>query len=46
MLGKVKDLPSELQTIETEAKARVLKVEFPDGQTVILPRANIEAIET
>ena len=45
MLGKVKALPSELQTIETEAMARVLEVEFPDGQTAIVPRANIEAIE-
>jgi hypothetical protein len=45
VLGKVKDLPSELQTIETEAMARVLEVEFPDGQTAIVPRANIEAIE-
>ncbi len=46
VLGKVKALPSELQTIETEAKARVLEVEFPDGKTAIVPRANIEAIET
>ena len=46
MLGKVKSLPSELQTIETEARARVLEVEFPDGQTSIVPRANVEAIET
>jgi len=46
MLGKVKALPSELQIIETEARARVLEVEFPDGQTAIVPRANIEAIET
>ncbi|GAX59700.1 tRNA-dihydrouridine synthase [Candidatus Scalindua japonica] len=45
MLGKVKELPSELQAIETEAMARVLKVEFPDGQTAIVPRANVEAIE-
>ena len=45
MLGKVKALPSELQTIETEAMARVLEVEFPDGQIAIVPRANIEAIE-
>ncbi|MCP4251799.1 MAG: hypothetical protein GY775_00065 [Candidatus Scalindua sp.] len=45
VLGKVKNLPSELQTIETEAKARVLEVEFPDGKTAIVPRANIEAIE-
>ena len=45
MLGTVKSLPSELQTIETEAMARVLEVKFPDGQTSIVPRANIEAIE-
>jgi hypothetical protein len=45
MLGKVKALPSELQAIQTEAMARVLEVEFPDGQTAIVPRANIEAIE-
>ena len=44
-IGKVKALPSELRTIETEAKARVLEVEFPDGQTAVVPRANIEAIE-
>ncbi len=46
MLGKVKALPSELRTIETEASVRVLEVEFSDGQTAIVPRANIEAIET
>jgi len=45
-IGKVKALPSELRTIETEAKARVLEVEFPDGQTTVIPRANVEAIET
>jgi hypothetical protein len=45
-IGKVKALPSELRTIETEAKARVLEVEFPDGQTAVTPRANVEAIET
>jgi len=45
-IGKVKALPSELRTIETEAKARVLEVEFSDGQTAVIPRANVEAIET
>lgn len=45
-IGRVKALPSELRTIETEAKARVLEVEFPDGQTTVIPRANVEAIET
>lgn len=45
-IGRVKALPSELRTIETEAKARVLEVEFPDGQTTVIPRANVEAIKT
>lgn len=45
-IGRVKALPSELRTIETEAKARVLEVEFPDGQTTVIPRANVEAIES
>lgn len=45
-IGKVKALPSELKMIETEANVRVLEVEFPDGLTVVVPRSNIEAIET
>lgn len=46
LLGKVSDLPVELQTIETESKVRVLEVEFDDGKKVLLPRANVEIIET
>ncbi|MBM3238499.1 hypothetical protein FJZ31_19570 [Candidatus Poribacteria bacterium] len=44
-LGWVTDLPVELQSLETEAKVRVLEVELEDGQKVILPRANVEIIE-
>ena len=44
-IGKVSDLPAPLQTIETEAKVRVLEVEFPDGRKIVLPRANVELIE-
>ena len=44
-IGKIAALPSELQTIETEAKVRILEVELLDGQRVILPRANVEIIE-
>ncbi len=44
-LGKVVDLPVALQTIETEAKVRVLEVELADGKKVVLPRANVEIIE-
>jgi hypothetical protein len=45
-LGEVVDLPSELMPLETEARVRVLRVRFGDGQEVVLPRANVEAIET
>jgi hypothetical protein len=45
-IGTVTNLPVELQTIETEAKARVLEVELEDGTKVLLPRANVEIIES
>jgi hypothetical protein len=44
-LGRVVDLPPELRLLETEAKVRVLEVEFEDGTRTILPRANVEMIE-
>ncbi len=45
-LGKVVALPPELVALETEAKVRVLEVDFGDGTRTILPRANVEMIET
>ena len=44
-LGKVVELPPELRTLETEAKVRVLEVQFDDGTRAVLPRANVEMIE-
>ena len=44
-LGKVSALPSQLQMLESESKARVLEVEFEDGKRSIIPRANVEMIE-
>lgn len=44
-LGRVTELPVELQNLETEARVRVLRVELEDGQQMTLPRANVEAIE-
>ncbi|MHC4644556.1 MAG: hypothetical protein ACYTBJ_03570 [Planctomycetota bacterium] len=38
-------LPAELGVLESGSKARVLEVEFPDGQRAIVPRANVELIE-
>lgn len=45
-LGKVTGLPSELVALETEAKVRVLEVDFGNGSRTMLPRANVEMIET
>jgi len=44
-IGVVHSLPSELCQIETETKARVLEVAFPDGSSTLVPRANTELIE-
>ncbi len=45
-LGTVAQLPVALQKLETEAAVRVLQVKLTDGQTITLPRANVETIET
>ncbi|MBI4713168.1 MAG: hypothetical protein HY762_07715 [Planctomycetes bacterium] len=44
-LARVKALPNEPVKIETESPVRILDVEFPDGQTAVIPRANVELIE-
>lgn len=44
-IGEVSALPSDLQKIPTESEVRVLEVRFPDGQTAVIPRTNIEVIE-
>lgn len=45
-LGKVVDLPSALQKIDSGANVRVLEVRFDEGDEALLPRANVEMIET
>jgi hypothetical protein len=45
-LGNVSGLPSPLQVLESESKARVLEVTFGDGSKAIVPRANVELIES
>lgn len=44
-LGAVTELPAPLQVLESESKARVLKVKFEDGVEAVVPRANVEMIE-
>ena len=45
VLGSVTDLPSEPQALGSESRARVLCVETSAGETVTVPRANVELIE-
>ena len=44
-IGRVSDLPAELQEVESGARVRVLEVEFEDGVRAVVPRANVELIE-
>ena len=42
----MKSLPPELTAIPTEAHVRVLEVAFEDGTSAVVPRSNIEILET
>ncbi len=45
MIGHVVSLPSELQTMESETSVRVAEIDIK-GKKVIIPRANLELVET
>jgi hypothetical protein len=44
-IARVAALPPELREIETEAQVRVAEVTLESGETVVVPRANLELIE-
>jgi len=44
-LGNVAALPPELRRIETEAQLRVAELRLDSGETVTVPRANLEIIQ-
>lgn len=46
LIGAVSALPSEPAVLGSGSKARVLEVALADGRRVVVPRANIELIET
>jgi len=46
LLGTVSELPPELVPLETGSKVRILKVRFQDGKEAVVPRANVEMIES
>ena len=45
LLGTVAQLPPEARVLESGSRARVLDVRLAGGQTVTVPRANVELIE-
>ena len=45
-IAKVTGMPEELTKVESETLVRVLEAQFEDGSKMILPRANVEVIET
>ncbi len=45
-LGTVTKLPPELVEVESGAVVRILEAKLNDGDTVVVPRANVEIIET
>ena len=46
VLGKVKSLPHKLTVMESETKVRVVEVELETGEVAVIPRANVETIES
>jgi len=46
VMGRVRGLPPELREMESGTMVRVAEVELDDGRRVLLPRANLEMVET
>ncbi len=45
LIGSVSALPPEPQALDSGSKARVLEVKLDSGESVTIPRANVELIE-
>jgi hypothetical protein len=45
LIGEVSALPAEPQTLGSGSRARVLEVKLDSGESVVVPRANVELIE-
>jgi transcription antitermination factor NusG len=45
-IGKVASLPPELRVLDSGSKARVLEVAVDSGERIVVPRANVELIES
>jgi hypothetical protein len=44
-IGRIVNLPPELQKLKSESKARVAVISLEDGAKVMVPRANLEIME-
>jgi hypothetical protein len=45
LIGSIHALPPEPQALDSGSKARVLEVKLDSGESVTIPRANVELIE-
>lgn len=45
MIGRVSALPAEPQVLGSGSKARVVEIRLESGETVVVPRANVELVE-
>jgi hypothetical protein len=45
LIGSVSALPREPRALDSGSKARVLEVKLDSGESVVIPRANVELIE-
>jgi hypothetical protein len=45
LIGSVSALPPEPRVLDSGSKARVLEVKLDSGESVVIPRANVELIE-
>lgn len=46
LLGTVTELPTQLMIVESGSEVRVLRAQLQSGEEVLVPRANVEIIET
>jgi hypothetical protein len=44
-IGHVINLPVQLEIVQSESQVRIVQVELENGETVTVPRANVEIIE-
>jgi hypothetical protein len=44
-IGHVINLPVQLATVQSESQVRIVEVQLENGETVTVPRANVEIIE-